>query len=458
MTQPLRGLGLKAQPSCSLHAPPARKPRAGFAPARSACALILLLGLGLGSLPDASQAQQGLKDPSGATKEREAVRKKLDELKKNISETTSERRRVIEAIEKLEDRLSESKDKLIQLDKERAAFESDIRELRVQEAELERQLTETEKRLAKVLRNQYQRNEVNPTQAWLAGKSASEAARESYWFERVSQAEKQLADRQTEQSERLQLVREGLETKQDKLDKTISRQKQRERELAGQREERKQLEQDLNSKLKDQELQRGRLERDEKRLTNVINELTAAIEAAKRRAVEERAKAQKTVKDISATTAEKQKAEKTLKMPSPTVPDSGDFAQNKGRLKLPVQGTIIGKFGSTRAGDGTGPSWKGIFIQAPAGEKVLASGSGRVVFAEWLRGFGEIVIIDHGDQFLSVYGNNSRLLKHSGDAVKAGEAIAEVGNSSGNLETGLYFEIRYRGQPFDPLSWTSKGQ
>jgi murein hydrolase activator len=398
-----------------------------------------------------SYAQQ---DPAGVAKEREAVRKKLDQLKKNISETTSERKKVINAIEQLEERLNESKNKLVQLDKERAEYETDIRDLIQQEVEVERDLAATEKRLARVLRNQYQRNEVNPTQAWLSGKSASEAARESYWFERVSQAEKELADRQEKQSEKLHRIRTGLETKQDKLEKTIERQKQRERELAGQREERKQLEQDLNSKLKDQELQQSRLERDEKRMTNVINQLTAAIEAAKRKSAEERAKAQKTVKDITATTAEKRKAEKTLSLPAPVVPDSGDFAQNKGRLRLPVQGTITGRFGSTRAGDGTGPSWKGIFIVSGAGEKVQAAGSGRVVFAEWLRGFGEIVIIDHGDQFLSVYGNNSKLLKSAGEVVKSGEVIAEVGNSSGNLETGLYFELRYRGQPFDPLSWT----
>ena len=118
------------------------------------------------------------------------------------------------------------------LDRERTEYESDIRDLIQQELVVERDLAATEKRLARVLRNQYQRNEVNPTQAWLAGKSASEAARESYWFERVSQAEKELADRQEQQSDKLHRIRTGLETKQDKLEKTIERQKQRERERA----------------------------------------------------------------------------------------------------------------------------------------------------------------------------------------------------------------------------------
>lgn len=419
-------------------------------------ALQLTLAAGLALW--ASALAWGMQDPARVTKERDAVRQQLEQVNQSITQTTQERKKVQGAIEQLDKRLVESKDKLEGLSKTRAEQEGEISDLKGQEAVLARELAETEKRLASVLRNQYQRSDINPTQAWLAGKSAGAAARESYWFERVSQAERDLADRQEKQSDQLQRVRQGLERKQAKLDKTIDQQKQRERELAGLRAERKQLEQDLNSKLKDQELQRARLERDEKRLTQVINELTAAIEAAKRKAAEERARASKTVKDINSTTAQRKEAERTLSKPDFSVPDSGDFAKQKGNLRLPVQGTITGRFGTTRAGDGRGPSWKGIFIEAKAGDKVVASGSGRVVFAEWLRGFGEIVIIDHGDQFLSVYGNNSRLLKSAGDAVKSGDVIAEVGNSSGNLETGLYFELRYRGQPFDPLSWTGKGQ
>ena len=79
--------------------------------------------------------------------------------------------------------------------------------------------------------------------------------------------------------------------------------------------------------------------------------------------------------------------------------------------------------------------------------------AGRVVFAEWLRGFGNLLIVDHGDQYLSIYGNNESLFKQPGDAVAAGDTIAAVGNSGGNPETGLYFELRFRGRPFDPLSW-----
>jgi septal ring factor EnvC (AmiA/AmiB activator) len=78
-----------------------------------------------------------------------------------------------------------------------------------------------------------------------------------------------------------------------------------------------------------------------------------------------------------------------------------------------------------------------------------------VVFAEWMRGFGNLLIVDHGDSYLSIYGNNDALLKHVGDSIRGGDTVATVGNSGGNPESGLYFEIRHQGQPVDPLKWAS---
>jgi septal ring factor EnvC (AmiA/AmiB activator) len=81
--------------------------------------------------------------------------------------------------------------------------------------------------------------------------------------------------------------------------------------------------------------------------------------------------------------------------------------------------------------------------------------AGQVVYADWLRGFGNLLIVDHGDGFLSIYGNNQSLLRDTGDTVKGGEVLATVGNSGGNVESGLYFELRHQGQPFDPSRWFS---
>ncbi|WP_334119022.1 murein hydrolase activator EnvC family protein [Limnobacter sp.] len=409
----------------------------------------LLIGAPL-TAPLPAAAQSAVRDPAGVKQERDEVRRKLDALKKAIKETSGEKKQAAKALDLLEKRLEQTQNRLNTLDKDRDALEADINKLASEEIQLQKDLENTQARLAVVMRNQYRRVEVNPTQAWLAGKSASQAARESYWYERISAAERDLAAQQAAQARELEAIRLGLEKKQDRLDNTIAEQTKSRRELVAQREERNQLIEDLNSKLKNQELERKRLQRDEARLSNVITQLTRAIEEAKRK----QALAAQQQKQQGQTGGGRKSPEKPEYTAPPPMPNTGEFAKLKGRLVLPVQGTVAGQFGQTRSKDGQGPSWKGIFIATEAGQGVRAVGAGRVVFSEWLRGFGEIVIIDHGDQFLSVYGNNGKLLKRSGDSVKAGDTIAETGNSSGNLDTGLYFELRHQGQPFDPVSWT----
>ena len=133
--------------------------------------------------------------------------------------------------------------------------------------------------------------------------------------------------------------------------------------------------------------------------------------------------------------------------------DSGAFSQLKGRLYLPVRGELRSRFGSPR--EGSGVLWKGLFIAAATGQEVKAIATGRVVFADWLRGFGNLLIIDHGSGYMSLYGNNESLYKQVGDATRSGETVAAVGNSGGNMDSGLYFEIRHQGKAFDPLAWVS---
>lgn len=134
---------------------------------------------------------------------------------------------------------------------------------------------------------------------------------------------------------------------------------------------------------------------------------------------------------------------------APAAP-AGAFSSLKGQLRAPVSGKVAAKFGSKR---GDGPSWKGVFIRTAEGADVHSVAGGRVVFADWLRGFGNLIIVDHGGQYMSIYGNNQSLLKRAGDIVKAGDPIASAGNSGGNEESGLYFELRHQGAAFDPAGW-----
>jgi septal ring factor EnvC (AmiA/AmiB activator) len=130
------------------------------------------------------------------------------------------------------------------------------------------------------------------------------------------------------------------------------------------------------------------------------------------------------------------------------------FTALRGRLTWPVAGRLVHDFGQPRAGGQL--SWNGVVLAAPRGREVRAVYHGRVVFADWLDGMGLLVIVDHGEGFLTLYGYNETTLKSAGDWVAPGDAIATVGVSGGQVDSGLYFEIRQGTKPVDPRSWITR--
>ena len=127
------------------------------------------------------------------------------------------------------------------------------------------------------------------------------------------------------------------------------------------------------------------------------------------------------------------------------------FGSIKGKLPWPIPGSLINDYGDARAGGQL--SWNGVVVAAPAGTPVRAVYHGRVAYADWLPGLGLLVIVDHGDGYMSLYGHNEAILKESGDWVTPGEVIAQVGDSGGQTREALYFEIRQDGEPVDPRPW-----
>jgi len=122
-------------------------------------------------------------------------------------------------------------------------------------------------------------------------------------------------------------------------------------------------------------------------------------------------------------------------------------------LAAPVRGQVQGRFGVDRPDGGV---WRGVVLRAAEGTPVKVVAPGTVVYADWLRGFGNLIIVDHGQQYLTVYAYNQSLLKRVGDSVAAGDTIATVGATGGQVESGLYFEIRHRGAPVDPAQWLAQ--
>lgn len=129
------------------------------------------------------------------------------------------------------------------------------------------------------------------------------------------------------------------------------------------------------------------------------------------------------------------------------------FRQLRGRLPWPTAGTLRVRFNAPRGGAGASLRWQGVFISAPLGQKVRAIGDGRVVFANWLRGYGLLLIIDHGHGFMSLYGHDQAIYRPVGTWVRTGETVASVGDSGGQSRPGLYFAIRHDGTPLDPALW-----
>ena len=134
--------------------------------------------------------------------------------------------------------------------------------------------------------------------------------------------------------------------------------------------------------------------------------------------------------------------------------DERPFPARKGNLDWPVQGPLAARFGSRRAvGDLT---WRGVLIRAPQGSEVRTVSHGRVAFADWLRGFGLLIIVDHGAGYMTLYGHNQGLFKEAGEWVETGEVIAAVGDGGGPDEAGLYFELRQNGRPVNPAQWMAR--
>ena len=267
----------------------------------------------------------------------------------------------------------------------------------------------------------------------LSGEDFADAARQLHYLAYVSRAAAQVIDTQRTGIAELARLRTDSEAKANELAALEAGARADRERLLKERQERRRVLDRLSGEIRGAKKRMQSMVADEARLAQLIEEI-AKLLAARPGAGYQRNSA------------------RVERVPEPGLP-SGSFASLRGRLRLPVRGEVIARFGAAR-GDGGGAA-KGMFIRAAEGETVRAIGPGRVVYADWMRGFGNILIVDHGDAYLSVYGNNESLLKQPGDTVASGEALATVGATGGNEETGLYFELRHLGKPFDPLGWVT---
>ncbi|MBK8337576.1 MAG: peptidoglycan DD-metalloendopeptidase family protein [Sterolibacteriaceae bacterium] len=413
------------------------------------------------------------------------VQERIRDLQKEISRSEESREDAAEALRETEQTISGSRRRLRELADSRRETEAELARVGAAGAALESRIKSQQAELERLLTRYYVSGQAQGLRHILSGSDPNQLARDLHYLKQLSRSEADLiGGLRTSLAEQKSLL-DRVRIARDALAEIETEQKSEVAQLAEQQRKRTLVLAELSDKLRKQRKEVGNLKRDEARLSRLIDGLAAlarkqaaAAETArrqaqaaeeKRRAREVNAAARGRREAATAEPAERPQAATPAAPPDVTgapaaavarvdqTPEGGAsataFAQLRGRLRLPVRGELLNRFGTPRA-DG-GSSWRGVFIRAGAGGEVKAVAAGRIAFADWLRGFGNLVIVDHGDDYLSIYGYNESLLRGVGQTVRAGDAIASVGNSGGSEESGLYFELRHRGQPIDPLRWVS---
>ena len=405
---------------------------------RTAALLLALLGSAAAlAAPVASGA------PADAKRdELNDLRGRLDALKRDLAKSEESKASAADQLRDIESAISDANRRLRELTTQRGAVQDEIAALDTQSKEISARSAAQQQMLGRLLRHQFAHGEADALRLLLAGEDPNQNARDRHFLTLLSQTRAEIIGKLREAQVEKQRLAETAKERQVELEKIEAKQKEQRESLVAQQKQRQAVLAKISDRIRGQRKELGALKRDEQRLSNLIAQLAK---------IASRPKKPKVQKPAPSGRNESPRLHNE-KVPQPGS-DGSDFAALKGRLRLPVKGEIANRFGTPRAEGGA--TWKGLFIRAGEGSEVRAVAAGRVVFSDWLRGFGNLLIVDHDDGYLSVYGNNQSLYRQPGDAVKAGEAIAAAGNSGGNAESGLYFELRFQGQAFDPLKWVS---
>lgn len=400
----------------------------------------------------------------------EALRKKIDALKQELEANEATRTEAADALKSAERAISDANRALADAERAQRATQQELARINVDIARARQQLNANRARIREILRARYRNGRMEALRLVLNQQDPNRLSRDLYYYRYIAEAQHKLAQSLATQLETLNALAERVRLKYDELAQLAEERRRQQRLLAAEQSARRQVLTRLSSEIGQQRKQISKLQADEQRLTRLMERLARLSREREAREARER--------ERQARLERERQAKGDVRTPSGGMtgggkPDTGSptrtnptahindslpdaqadgvaFASLKGRLKLPAKGEVLGKFGTARA---EGTLWKGVFIRGEAGQPVRAVAGGQVVFADWLRGFGNVLIVDHGGGFLTLYGAAESLLKQVGDRVRGGEEIATSGNSGGAAETGIYFEVRHQGRPVDPLVW-----
>lgn len=358
--------------------------------------------------------------------------------------------------------LQQTEKELISLNNELAQTQSEIEQARElgrslkSEADAERaRIAETLGKLGDIVVSQHAMGDQGFLKLLLSQEDPGAVERTLIYYRYLANM---TADRVADsrvQVEQLVQIENKHTAQQDLLNELLESQKNQQLALENMRKKRELEIAGLDRQLTKSANRIGRLEEDHRRIRNLVNGLQEAAKNRQLAQAKARAKAQQKLAD----TQKKQTAADNRNTVTQTVAvvqrvSNDGLGKLKGRLNMPVAGKINAVYGSAKAGSGI--KWNGIMLAARDGEPVRAIYDGQIVYADWFKGFGQLIIVDHGQGYMSLYSHNSRLTRKLGEHIKANDIIAYAGATGGLSEPGLYFEVRYNGEPRDPLLWVKR--
>lgn len=327
----------------------------------------------------------------------------------------------------LEKQLRESEQSIGTLNQQIAVTETTINisqekisELQKEEEQLQIQLSEHQKILYAQVRSEYQYGGQQKLKLLLNQEEPEKLGRNLVYYDYLHRARLSEMDKATKILQSVHDVQAKIKQAEQTAQQAKSSLLNEKQSLEQAQNQRKQAVTSLNSDVATEKQKLASLEGNEKKLKGLIAKLRAALT------------------DI------------------PVIDKNKGFSKSKGKLYWPVVGQPTNKFGQKRNSSHSKLNWQGVFIPSTEGNNVRSIYHGRIAFAEWMRGLGLLVIVDHGDGYMSLYGHNQSLFKQVGEWVNAGEKVATVGSSGGNKRPGLYFEIRKQGDPINPAKWCAK--
>ena len=355
------------------------------------------------------------------------LRKKLAKVQQQIRNSQQSLEKQRGELGSLEKQLRESEQSIGNLNQKLIATEADLKlsqqkisELQIEEDNLQTQLSKHHKILYAQIRSEYRYGGQQKLKLLLNQQEPEKLGRNLIYYDYLHRARLGEIEEATQVLMSVNQVQDDIREaealgKQAKLNLLSEKQA-----LEKAQKQRKTAIGALNSNVSSEKEKLASLEGNEKQLKGLIEKLRAALA------------------DI------------------PVVVDGKGFGKLKGKLYWPVVGKPSNKFGQKRNSARSNTNWQGVFIPSTEGNNIRSIYHGRIAFAEWMRGLGLLIIVDHGDGYMSLYGHNQSLFKQVGEWVKAGDRIAAVGSSGGHINPGLYFEIRKQGSPINPAKWCTK--